>query len=58
MAAWPEWSGKFDKFVFPGHTAERGVETRRVASAQWKDWLSDWLMDPVLSVRHDLPDEP
>jgi hypothetical protein len=26
--------------------------------AQWKDWLSDWLMDPVLSVRHDLPDEP
>jgi len=26
--------------------------------AQWKEWLSDWLMDPVLSVRHDLHDEP
>lgn len=21
----------------------------------WKDWLNDWLTDPVLSVRHDLP---
>ncbi|MBN3760545.1 hypothetical protein [Burkholderia sp. Ac-20365] len=21
---------------------------------QWKDWLSDWLTDPVISVRHDL----
>ncbi|BCG05459.1 hypothetical protein PPGU19_100270 (plasmid) [Paraburkholderia sp. PGU19] len=25
---------------------------------EWKDWLSDWLTDPVLSVRHDLPHEP
>ncbi|BCG05373.1 hypothetical protein PPGU19_099410 (plasmid) [Paraburkholderia sp. PGU19] len=24
----------------------------------WKDWLADWLSDPVLSVRHDLPREP
>ncbi|BCG02648.1 hypothetical protein PPGU19_072160 (plasmid) [Paraburkholderia sp. PGU19] len=22
---------------------------------EWKDWLADWLTDPVLSVRHDLP---
>ncbi|GJH39308.1 hypothetical protein CBA19CS91_41145 [Paraburkholderia hospita] len=25
---------------------------------EWKDWLADWLADPVLSVRHDLPHEP
>jgi hypothetical protein len=24
---------------------------------EWKDWLTDWLTDLVLSVRHDLPDE-
>lgn len=21
----------------------------------WKDWLVDWMIDPVLGVRHDLP---
>ena len=24
----------------------------------WMEWLADWLTDPVLSVRHDLPHEP
>jgi hypothetical protein len=22
---------------------------------EWKSWLADWLTDPVLSVRHDIP---